>query len=103
MEMMMFGVLIGLIVGVAFIGLGVIIGDKHNQELSAGDSDVRIFVPSRDRVDRRNNRDYAENTINVLRSIRTGGSRTEKEAIDYAAECVLRQNVQELGENPYQE
>lgn len=92
---------IGALIVFASIGIGVCFGrndNRDNQGQFDGDSDVRTYIPCRDRNRCRNNgsnkRMEAEEVINGLQIIRMAASRQEKEYIDYACECVaIREKI----------
>ena len=88
---------VGALIVFASIGIGVCFGrcDKGQHD---SDSDIRIYIPVRDRNRRGNNgsnkRMEAEEVINGLQIIRMAASRQEKEYIDYACECVaIREKI----------
>ena len=72
--------------------VGVLISVLVKRE-SDDDSDIRVYVPSRDRDRSGDNGDIesmdAEEVINGLQNIRMALSRNEKEYLDYACECIL--------------
>lgn len=88
---------VGALIVFVSIGIGVSYGrcDKGQHD---SDSDIRIYIPMRDRNRCGNNgsnkRMEAEEVINGLQIIRMAASRQEKEYIDYACECVaLREKI----------
>ena len=89
-----FGVGIGMIISAALVGLGVEIANKrHNTNVLDADSDTLVYVPHRDRDrgggDGQDKQMDAQEVVNALQTIRMALSRTEKEALDYAIECVV--------------
>lgn len=92
MEMVSIGFLVGAITAIIFVGIGVQIGrlnqDDTERELD-GDTDTRLYVPSRDRNRRSLCGDGEQNEIvPVLESLRFGSSRTEREALDIAIQYI---------------
>ena len=76
---------VGALICFACIGLGVCIGVRHDKGQSVSDSDVRIYVYSRDRnrgSDKRDNPSRQE-IEDVLYTLRIGASNREKWVIDY--------------------
>ena len=88
-----FGVGIGMIISTVLVGLGVEIGQRHHTDVLDADSDTLVYVPHRDRDrgggDGQDKQMDAQEVVNALQTIRMALSRTEKEAIDYAVECVV--------------
>ena len=88
---------IGALICFVFTGIGVCIGRDYKGQHDS-DSDIRIYIPMRDRNRCGNNgsnkRMEAEEVINGLQIIRMAASRQEKEYIDYACECVaIREKI----------
>ena len=91
MEMFSFGIFAGMVLAVIFIAGGVVYASRDTQRTNDVDSDIRVYVPSRDRDrsgDQRDNQQVDE-VISVLDTLRVGTTSREKQAIDYAAECVI--------------
>ena len=95
MEVIIFCVTVTMIMAVLLVGIGVQIGrydkDDTKGELD-GDTNSNVHVCGRCR-DREcdNGCDKsvdAEEIIRTLQTIRVGASQTEKEALDYACECI---------------
>ena len=90
MEMFCFGIFAGMILAVIFIAGGAVYASRDTQRTNDVDSDIRIYVPSRDRDrggDQRDNPQVDE-VISVLDTLRVGASSEEKAAIDYSKECI---------------
>ena len=94
MEMFCFGIFAGMILAVIFIAGGAVYASRDTKRTNDVDSDCRVYVPCRDR-DRSGNRSVlermdAEEVIIGLQHLRMALSRSEKEYLDYACDCVLR-------------
>ena len=93
MELIFFGVGIGMIVSAALVGGGIVIGERHNTNVLDPDTDTRVYVPHRDR-DRGGgdgcNKPSAEEKIMVLDTLRMECTRYEKEILDAIAEDLQR-------------
>ena len=90
MEMFCFGLMGGMILAVIFIAGGAVYASRDIKRTNDMDSDIRVYVPSRDRDrsgDKRDNPQVDE-VISVLDTLRVGASSEEKAAIDYAKECI---------------
>lgn len=90
MEMFCFGLMGGMILAVIFIAGSAVYASRDTQRTNDVDSDIHIYVPSRDRDrsgDKRDNPQVDE-VISVLDTLRVGASSEEKAAIDYAKECI---------------
>ena len=90
MEMFCFGIFAGMILAVIFIAGGAVYASRDFKRTNDMDSDIRVYVPSRDRDrsgDKRDNPQVDE-VISVLDTLRVGASSEEKAAIDYAKECI---------------
>lgn len=90
MEMFCFGLMGGMILAVIFIAGGAVYASRDTQRTNDVDSDIRVYVPSRDR-DRSGNRSdnpQVDEVISVLDTLRVGASSKEKAALDYAKECI---------------
>lgn len=94
------GVVMGAIGLTILLGIGAWIDDGLVKRKYDGDSDVRVYVPSRDR-DRSGDNGLdksmgkSERIIGVLNTIKIGSSRSEKEAIEYAiASIAVRDKVE---------
>lgn len=90
MEMFCFGLMGGMILAVIFIAGGAVYAQRDTQRTNDVDSDIRVYVPSRDRGRSGNQRDnpQVDEVINVLDTLRVGASEKEKAAIDYGKECI---------------
>jgi len=90
MEMFCFGIFAGMVLAVIFIAGGVVYASRDTQRTNDVDSDIRVYVPSRDRDRSGDQRDnpQVEEVIDVLNTMRVGASSEEKAAIDYAKECI---------------
>ena len=90
MEMFCFGLMGGMILAVIFIAGGVVYAKGNTERTNDEDSDIRVYVPSRDRDRSGNQRDnpQVDEVINVLDTLYVGASSTEKAALDYAKECI---------------
>ena len=89
MEMFCFGLMGGMILAVIFIAGGAVYA-RYTEKSNDLDSDIRVYVPSRDRDRSGGQRDnpQVDEVINVLNTMRVGASSEEKAAIDYAKECI---------------
>lgn len=112
------GIFTTIFVGVPLTVISMLISwvmnnEGRNNEQSAIDLDMRVYVPSRCRNRRRNNgnalereeaegeaetkkregRKDAEEVINGLQNLRMSLSWHEKEYLDYACECVYKVDV----------
>ena len=90
MEMFCFGLMGGMIIAVIFIAGGAVYAQRDTQRTNDVDSDIRVYVPSRDR-DRSGNRSdnpQVDEVISVLDTLSVGASSEEKAALDYAKECI---------------
>lgn len=90
MEMFCFGLMGGMILAVIFIAGGAVYASRDIKRTNDMDSDIRVYVPSRDRDrsgDKRDNPQVDE-VISVLDTLRVGASSEEKAALDYAKECI---------------
>jgi len=90
MEMFCFGLMGGMILAVIFIAGGAVYASRDTQGTNDVDSDIRVYVPSRDRDRSSNQRDnpQVDEVINVLDTLYVGASSTEKAALDYSKECI---------------
>jgi hypothetical protein len=90
MEMFCFGIFAGMIVAVIFIAGGAVYAQRDTQRTNDVDSDIRVYVPSRnrDRGGNRSDNPQVDEVIDVLNTMRVGASSEEKAAIDYAKECI---------------
>lgn len=99
MEVVIFCITLTTIMCVCLVAIGYIVGreanddviDKGNTERANGvDSDIRVYVPSRDRDRSSNNGcdQSVEEVISVLDTLRVGASSEEKAALDYSKECI---------------
>ena len=99
MEVAILCITLTAIMAVGLVAIGYIVGselnddviDKGNVERTDGvDSDIRLYVPCRDRDrsgDQRDNQQVDE-VIDVLNTMRVGASSEEKAALDYSKECI---------------
>lgn len=90
MEMFCFGLMGGMILAVIFIAGGAVYAQRDIKRADGVDSDIRLYVPCRDRDrsgDQRDNQQVDE-VISVLDTLRVGASSEEKAAIDYSKECI---------------
>lgn len=90
MEMFCFGLMGGMILAVIFIAGGAVYAQRDIKRTNDVDSDIRVYVPSRDR-DRsgdRSDNPQVDEVISVLDTLRVGASSEEKAALDYAKECI---------------
>jgi hypothetical protein len=90
MEMFCFGLMGGMILAVIFVAGGAVYASRDTQRTNDVDSDIRVYVPSRDRNRSGNQRDnpQVEEVIDVLNTMRVGASSEEKAALDYSKECI---------------
>lgn len=90
MEMFCFGIFAGMILAVIFIAGGAVYASRDIKRTNDVDSDIRVYVPSRDRDRSGNQRDnpQVDEVISVLDTLYVGASSTEKAALDYAKECI---------------
>ena len=88
--MFCFGIFAGMILAVIFVAGGVLYASRDTQRTNDVDSDIRVYVPSRDRDRSGNNGcdQSVEEVIDVLNTMRVGASEKEKAAIDYGKECI---------------
>lgn len=90
MEMFCFGIFAGMILAVIFIAGGAVYAKGNTERTNDVDSDIRVYVTSRDR-DRSGNRSdnpQVDEVISVLDTLSVGASSEEKAALDYAKECI---------------
>ena len=95
-EVWLFAGVMGMWFCALFLITGILIGRglkdvKGNTERTNDvDSDIRVYVPSRDRDRSGYQRDnpQVDEVISVLDTLRVGASSTEKAAIDYSKECI---------------
>ena len=89
MNMFCFGLMGGMILAVIFIAGGALYA-RNTEKSNDVDSDIRVYVPSRDRDRSGNQRDnpQVDEVIDVLNTMRVGASSEEKAALDYAKECI---------------
>ena len=90
MEMFCFGIFAGMILAVIFIAGGAVYASRDTQRTNDVDSDIRVYVPSRNRDRSGNNGcdQSVEEVIDVLNTLRVGASSEEKAALDYSKECI---------------
>ena len=90
MEMFCFGLMGGMILAVIFIAGGAVYASRDIERTNDVDSDIRVYVPSRDRNRSGNQRDnpQVDEVISVLDTLSVGASSEEKAALDYAKECI---------------
>lgn len=90
MEMFCFGLMGGMILAVIFIAGGAVYAQRDTQRTNDVDSDIHIYVPSRDRTGSSDKRDnpQVDEVIDVLNTMRVGASSEEKAALDYSKECI---------------
>lgn len=101
MEVWIFAGLMGMWFCALFLITGILIGrgvrnDKGNTERTNGmDSDIRLYVPCRDRDRSSNQRDnpQVDEVINVLNTFRVGASRKEKAALDYCMDKIRNEEI----------
>ena len=98
MELISIGFLAGALFAVIVCGTGVIYG-RHDNRQSDVDSDVRIYVPDRDR---NRGSDHGqleqmdpEEVTAVLYLFRIGATAREKQVIDYLIDKEERENNEE--------
>lgn len=90
MEMFCFGLMGGMVLAVIFIAGGAVYASRDIKRTNDMDSDICVYVPSRDRDrsgDQRDNQQVDE-VISVLDTLYVGASSTEKAALDYSKECI---------------
>ena len=94
MELIFFGVGIGMIISAALVGLGVEIGQRHHTNVLDTDSDTLVYVPHRDRDRGRGDgcdkQHTTEEKVMVLETLRMECTRYEKEILDAIAEDLQR-------------
>lgn len=108
MEVWIFAGLMGMWFCVLFLITGILIGrgvrndngnDKRTTERTDGvDSDIHIYVPSRNRT-RSSNNGYdqsVEEVIDVLNTFRVGASRREKAALDYCMDKIRNEEIMDV-------
>lgn len=90
MEMFCFGLMGGMILAVIFIAGGAVYASRDIKRTNDVDSDIRVYVTSRDRDRSGDQRDnpQVDEVISVLDTLYVGASSTEKAALDYAKECI---------------
>jgi hypothetical protein len=90
MEMFCFGLMGGMILAVIFVAGGAVYASRDTQRTNDMDSDIRVYVPCRDRNRSGDQRDnpQMEEVISVLDTLYVGASSEEKAALDYAKECI---------------
>jgi hypothetical protein len=90
MEMFCFGLMGGMILAVIFVAGGAVYASRDTQRTNDMDSDIRVYVPCRDRNRSGDQRDnpQVEEVIDVLNTMRVGASSEEKAALDYSKECI---------------
>lgn len=90
MTMFCFGIFAGMILAVIFIAGGAVYAKRDIKRTNDVDSDIRVYVPSRDRGGGGNNgcNQSVEEVIDVLDTLYVGASSEEKAALDYAKECI---------------
>lgn len=90
MEMFCFGIFAGMILAVIFIAGGAVYANRDTQRANDVDSDIHIYVPSRNRTRSSDNgcNQSVDEVISVLDTLRVGASSTEKAALDYSKECI---------------
>ena len=96
MEVWIFAGLMGIWFSALFLITGILIGRgirnaKGNTERTDGvDSDIRVYVPCRDRDRSGDNgcNQSVEEVIDVLDTLYVGASSKEKAALDYSKECI---------------
>lgn len=90
MEMFCFGIFAGMILAVIFIAGGALYASRDTQRTNDVDSDIRVYVPSRDRDRSGDQRDnpQVDEVISVLDTLYVGASSEEKAALDYSKECI---------------
>ena len=99
MELIFFGVGIGMILSAALVGLGVEIGQRHHTDVLDADTDTLIYVPHRDRDrsggDGCDKQHTTEEKIMVLNTLRVGSTWYEKAIIDEIADDLIKLSKQE--------
>lgn len=90
MEMFCFGIFAGMILAVIFIAGGAVYASRDIKRTNDMDSDIRVYVPCRDRDRSGNNgcNQSVDEVISVLDTLYVGASSTEKAALDYSKECI---------------
>ena len=108
MELIFFGVGIGMIISAALVGIGVVIGDRNNKRQS-NDNNIRTSDLSsgdggRSGNNGRNIPHTIEEKVMVLNTFRTGATWFEKCVLDEIAEDLIeldeKKFVEEQAENP---
>lgn len=98
MEWGCMGFLLGAITAIIFVGIGVCFGRSDKRELD-NDSDVRVYIPDRDRNRSGNNGQLKQmdpkEVMTVLYLLRIGASNKEKHVIDYLIDKEERGNIHE--------
>ena len=98
MEMFCFGLMGGMILAVIFIAGGAVYAQRDIKRTDGVDSDIRVYVPSRDRDRSGNQSDYlglddeaVKGILTVMRmSVRY--SEAERLAIDYCLDRLEAEN-----------
>ena len=96
MEMFCFGLMGGMILAVIFIAGGAVYASRDNQKSNDVDSDIRVYVPSRDRDRSGSQSDYLglddEAVMGILYVMRMSVrySEVERLAIDYCIDKLER-------------
>lgn len=87
--MFCFGIFAGMILAVIFIAGGAVYA-RNTEKSNDVDSDIRVYVPCRDRDRSGNQRDnqQVDEVIDVLDTLYVGASSKEKAALDYSKECI---------------
>ena len=90
MEMFCFGLMGGMILAVIFIAGGAVYAQRDTKRTNDVDSDIRVYVPcrNRDRSDDKRDNPQVDEVINVLDTLYVGASSEEKAALDYSKECI---------------
>jgi hypothetical protein len=98
MEINIFCITLTAIMAVLLVGIGVQLGRSDSRQLN-DDSDVRIYVPDRDR---NRGSDHGqleqmdpEEVTNILYLFRIGATAREKQVIDYLIDKEERENTHE--------
>lgn len=98
MDMFCFGIFAGMILAVIFIAGGAVYASRDTQRTNDVDSDIRVYVPSRDR-DRSGNRsdnleldDEAVKGILYVMRMSVRYSEVERLAIDYCLKKLEGEN-----------
>lgn len=98
MEIIVFCVTLTAIMAVLLVGIGVTIGRDDKGQLN-DDSDVRIYVPDRDRNRSSDHGQFEqmdpEEVTAVLYLFRIGATSREKQVIDYLIDKEERENNEE--------